>query len=66
MIQVKSRLDNEQWIKNLFHEDENIYIGKIFEMIAAAALKAKIQKLQAKKEMPLLDRASGRIRRRPP
>jgi hypothetical protein len=52
---VKSRLDNEQWMKNLFHEDENIYIGKIFEMIAAAALKAKIQTLQAKKEMPILD-----------
>ena len=30
MIQVKSRLDNEQWVKNLFHKDENLYIGKIF------------------------------------
>lgn len=55
MIQVKSRLDNEQWVRNLFHEEENLYIGKIFEMIAAAALKAKIQTLQAKKEMPVLD-----------
>ena len=42
MIQVKSRLDNEQWVKNLFHEDENLFIGKIFEMIAPAALVAKI------------------------
>ena len=55
MIQVKSRLDNEQWVRNLFHEEENIYIGKIFEMIAAAALRAKIQTLDAKKERPVLD-----------
>ena len=43
MIQVKSRLDNEQWVKNLFHKDENLFIGKIFEMIAAAAIVAKTQ-----------------------
>ena len=55
MLQVRNRLDNEQWMRNLFHEEENIYIGKIFEMIAAAALKAKIQTLQAKKELPVLD-----------
>ena len=55
MIQVKSRLDNEQWIRNLFHEEENLYVGKIFEMIAAAALKAKILTLQQKKEVPVLD-----------
>ena len=24
-------LDNEQWLRNLFHEEENLYIGKIFE-----------------------------------
>src|SRR6202046_4184927 len=41
MIQVKSRLDNEQWVKNLFHKDENIFIGKIFEMITPAAIVAK-------------------------
>jgi hypothetical protein len=55
MIQVKSRLDNEQWVRNLFHEEENIYNGTIFEMIAAAALRAKIQTLDAKKERPVLD-----------
>ncbi len=55
MIQVKSRLNNEQWIQNLFHEEENIYVGKIFEMIASAALKAKIEQLKAKKEVPVLD-----------
>lgn len=55
MIQVKNRLDNEQWIRNLFHEEENLYVGKIFEMIASAALRAKIETLKAKKEMPVLD-----------
>ena len=55
MIQVKSRLNNEQWIQNLFHEEENIYVGKIFEMIASAALKAKIEQLKVKKEVPVLD-----------
>jgi len=55
MPAVRGRLDNEQWIRNLFHEEENIYVGKIFEMIAAAALRAKIESLKAKKELPVLD-----------
>jgi hypothetical protein len=55
MVQVKSRLDNEQWVRNLFHEEENLYVGKIFEMIASAALRAKIETLRAKKELPVLD-----------
>jgi len=55
MPQVRGRLDNEQWARNLFHEEENLYVGKIFEMIAAAALRAKIETLKAKKEMPVLD-----------
>jgi hypothetical protein len=63
MLQVKSRLDNEQWLKNLFHEEENLYIGKIFEMIAGAALRAKIESLKAKKELPSSMRGSARIRR---
>ncbi|HMJ56028.1 MAG TPA: tetratricopeptide repeat protein [Polyangiaceae bacterium] len=56
MLQVKSRLDNELWVKNLFHPDENLYIGKIFEMLAAAALLAKIQQLKAIKQLPNLDK----------
>jgi tetratricopeptide (TPR) repeat protein len=55
MLQVKNRLDNEQWFKNLFHEEENLFIGKIFEMIAGAALRAKLESLKAKKELPVLD-----------
>ena len=55
MPAVKGRLDNEQWVRNLFHEEENLYIGKIFEMLAAAALKAKIEDLKVKKQVPVLD-----------
>ena len=55
MIQVKSRLDNEQWVKNLFHKDENIFIGKIFEMVTPAAIVAKTQALAKAKQLPALD-----------
>ena len=56
MIQVKSRLDNEAWVKNLFHKDENLYIGKIFEMLTPAAMVAKTNQLKAQKQLPVLDR----------
>ena len=56
MIQVKSRLDNELWIKHLFHRDENIFIGKIFEMITPAAIVAKTTQLRAARQLPVLDR----------
>ena len=46
MIQVKSRLDNEAWVKNLFHKDENLFIGKIFEMLTPAAIVAKTNQLR--------------------
>src|SRR5271154_1259634 len=56
MIQVKSRLDNEGWIKSLFHKDENLYIGKIFEMLTPAAIVAKTNQLRAQKQLPVLDK----------
>src|SRR5579871_70400 len=56
MIQVKSRLDNEAWVKNLFHKDENIYIGKIFEMLTPAAIVAKTNQLKSQKQLPVLDK----------
>ncbi len=56
MIQVKSRLDNELWVKNLFHKDENLYIGKIFEMITPAAIVAKTNQLRASRQLPVLDK----------
>jgi tetratricopeptide (TPR) repeat protein len=56
MIQVKSRLDNEAWVKNLFHKDENLYIGKIFEMMTPAAIVAKTNQLRASKQLPTIDK----------
>jgi tetratricopeptide (TPR) repeat protein len=56
MIQVKSRLDNEAWVRSLFHRDENLYIGKIFEMLTPAAIIAKTNQLKAQKQLPVLDR----------
>jgi tetratricopeptide (TPR) repeat protein len=56
MIQVKSRLDNEAWVRFLFHKDENLYIGKIFEMLTPAAIIAKTNQLKAQKQLPVLDR----------
>jgi hypothetical protein len=56
MLQVKSRLDNELWIKNVFHPDENIYIGKIFEMLSFAALSAKVQQLKNTKQHHIPDK----------
>ena len=54
MLAVKGRLDNELWAKHVFHADENLYISKIFEMIAPAALVAKVAQLQASKKLPVL------------
>ena len=57
MIQVKSRLDNEQWVKNLFHKDENIFIGKIFEMITPAAHRREDRRRsRRRRQLPVLDR----------
>ncbi len=56
MLPVKSRLDNEQWVKNLFHKDENIYIGKIFEMITPAAIISKTNQLRQARQLPVLDK----------
>ncbi len=55
MIQVKSRLDGEGW-RMLFHKDENLFIGKIFEMLTPAAIVAKTNQLRAQKQLPVLDR----------
>jgi golgin subfamily B member 1 len=55
MVQVRSRLDNEQWVKNLFHKEESIFIGKIFEMVTPAAVVAKTQALARAKQLPTLD-----------
>ncbi|MBW2524919.1 MAG: tetratricopeptide repeat protein [Deltaproteobacteria bacterium] len=51
---VSARLNTELWWNHLFHEEEDKYIGKIFESVALAALKAKLQALKAKNELPVL------------
>ncbi|MEZ4226752.1 MAG: tetratricopeptide repeat protein [Polyangiaceae bacterium] len=55
MLQVKGRLTNEMWLKQLFHADENLYVSKIMEFIAPAALQAKIHQLKAQNKLPVLD-----------
>jgi len=53
--QVKSRLDNNSWLRNLFNDDVNTPISKIFEMLAAAALAAKVDDLRRQNKLPSLD-----------
>lgn len=48
------RIDNEAWWEHLFHEDEDWFVGKIYESVAVAGLKAKIEALEAKDELPIL------------
>jgi tetratricopeptide (TPR) repeat protein len=56
ILAVKGRLSNDLWQTSVFHADENLYISKIFEMIAPAALQAKIAQLQGQGKMPVLDK----------
>ncbi|MEB2322623.1 MAG: tetratricopeptide repeat protein, partial [Sorangiineae bacterium] len=56
ILPVKGQLTNDLWVKELHHPDENIYISKIFEMIAPAALQAKIAQLQSQGKLPPLDK----------
>ena len=43
-------------MKNLFHKDENLFIGKIMEMITPAAIVAKTTQLRASRQLPVLDK----------
>ncbi|MBM4358397.1 MAG: tetratricopeptide repeat protein [Deltaproteobacteria bacterium] len=47
-------LDASLWARHLVHEDEDPHIGKIFEAIAPAALRAKVTELTAKNRLPVL------------
>ena len=40
-------VDNESWLKLLFHPEENVYIGKIFELITPVLYKRKTQSHKA-------------------
>jgi hypothetical protein len=40
---VQARLDNERWLKDLAHPDEDLCVGKIFETILPAVRRFKVQ-----------------------
>jgi golgin subfamily B member 1 len=43
LSKAKARLDNERWLKDLFHADEDPFVGKIFETILPAVRRFKVQ-----------------------
>jgi tetratricopeptide (TPR) repeat protein len=53
--QVTSRVDNNSWLKRVFPTDENPRVGKIFEFIAPAAVRGRLEQMKAKNEIPVLD-----------
>ena len=53
--QIQNVLTPENWMKQLFHKDENPYISKIFEFIAPAALFAKVAQLKSQNRLANLD-----------
>ena len=52
---MAARLDHESWLRTLFHPDESLYVGKIFEYLTPAALRAKVDQMRQKNEVPVLD-----------
>jgi tetratricopeptide (TPR) repeat protein len=52
ILQVKGRLSNEHWAKLLLHPKLNVFIAKILEAVAPAALKAKITQLGSSYKLP--------------
>jgi golgin subfamily B member 1 len=47
MVRAQARLDNEIWIRNLFHPDESLFLGKIFEIATSAVRAVKVQPIKA-------------------
>lgn len=52
MLGFRARLDNEQWVLNVFHPEQDKILGKIFEMITPAARTAKLLQLKAARQLP--------------
>lgn len=44
---AQARLNNERWLKDLFHPDESVYIGKIFELVTNAVRSFKIMPIKS-------------------
>ncbi len=47
MLPVTGRLATQHWLKALVHENEDLHISKIFELLAPAALQAKLALLKS-------------------
>ncbi len=52
---VSSRAAPDSWRKRLFPEDENPRVGTIFEHIAPAAMRCKLEQLKVSREEPVLN-----------
>lgn len=46
MVRAQARLDNERWIKDLFHEEESVYVGKVFESVTNAVRSLKVRPIK--------------------
>ncbi len=46
IVPVQARLDNQHWLKNLFHPEESVYVGKILEAVTSVARRIKIQPIK--------------------
>jgi tetratricopeptide (TPR) repeat protein len=47
MVRAQARLDNEIWVKNMFHQDASLFVGKIFELVTRAVRAVKVQPIKA-------------------
>jgi tetratricopeptide (TPR) repeat protein len=46
-ISTQARLGNEHWLRDLFHPEESIYVGKILEAVTNVTRNIKIQPIKA-------------------
>jgi tetratricopeptide (TPR) repeat protein len=56
MLQFRARLDNDVWVRAIFHQEQDKILGKIFEMITPAARTAKLLQLKGARQLPDLPR----------
>jgi len=46
LVRAQARLDNERWVKDLFHPQEDPVLGKLFESMLPAVRKVRIQPIK--------------------
>lgn len=44
---TQARLKNEHWFQYLFHQEESVYVGKVFEAVTRAIRNLRVQPLRA-------------------